>query len=214
MRRLLQSVLKAAKYPGETRREFSMHKPILTAVLVAAGALFASAAEAKVPFFNAACPGRVSVHADEGGPVFINGREARLKRFNNNYYEARLGRLTISVSVNRDGSPDVSYTGPGGANGVCRVKGDRAAQMQDEDGGGYGESRPRRRSDGVALGMMPAYCRGEVSAQFRVRPSRITTNRPFMSGRGYVVQGNYPDGKGTAFFNCWFDKGGNFVSIN
>ena len=62
--------------------------------------------------------------------------------------------------------------------------------------------------------MMPAYCRGEASAQFRVRPARITTNRPFMSGRGYVVQGNYPDGKGTAVFNCWFDKGGNFVSIN
>lgn len=191
-----------------------MRNSIFTAALVFAGGLFASAAQAQVPFFNASCPGRLDVHADEGGPVFINGRQARLKRFNNNYYEARLGRATISISVNPDGTPEISYTGPGGTNGVCRVKGGRASGWQDnDDDGGYGE--PRRRSDGVNLGMMPAFCRGEAAAEFGVRPSRITTNMAFRSGKGYVVQGNYPDGNGgAAFFNCWFDRGGNFVSIN
>lgn len=193
-----------------------MNKPVLTAALVLAGALLASAAQAQVPFFNASCPGRLDVHADEGGPVFINGKQARLKRFNNNYYEARLGRATISISVNPDGTPSISYTGPGGANGMCRVKGGRAAERQDYgDDDGYGEVRPRRRDDGVNLGMMPAFCRGEASAEFGVRPSRITTNMAFRSGKGYVVQGNYPDGNGGAtFFNCWFDRGGNFRSIN
>jgi len=173
-------------------------------------------AEAKVPFFNASCPGRVDVHADAGGPVFVNGRQARLKTFNRNYYEARIGKLTISISVNPDGSPDISYTGPGGANGVCRVKGGRAAEMQDNGfDDGYGEPQPRRRSSGTALGMMPAFCRGEASARFGVRPNRITTNMAFRSGKGYVVQGNYPDGNGrTSFFNCWFDRNGNFASVN
>ncbi len=74
---------------------------------------------------------------------------------------------------------------------------------------------PRRRSSGTALGMMPAFCRGEASAQFGVRPNRITTNMAFRSGKGYVVQGNYPDGNGrTSFFNCWFDRDGNFASVN
>lgn len=193
-----------------------MHQSILTAAVVLAGALFASTAQAQVPFFNASCPGRVDVHADDGGPVFINGKQARLKRFSNSYYEARLGRLTISISVNPDGSPDISYTAAGGGNGVCRVKGGRAAEMQDDgDDDGYVETRPRRRSSGVAPAMMPAFCRGEASAQFGVRPTRITTNMAFRSGKGYVVQGNYPDGNGrAAFFNCWFDRDGNFVSVN
>lgn len=189
-----------------------MRKPISTAALVLAGTLLASGAQAQVPFFNAACPGRVDVHADEGGPVFINGKQAKLKRFNNNYYEARLGKLTISISLNPDGSPDISYTGAGGANGVCRINGGRAAEVQGDDDDG---NDPQQRSGGVALGMMPAFCRGEASAEFGVRPARITTNMAFQSGKGYVVQGNYPDGNGrTSFFNCWFDRDGNFVSVN
>ncbi|MGF6174252.1 hypothetical protein ABIE33_002557 [Ensifer sp. 4252] len=30
--------------------------------------------------------------------------------------------MTISLSVNPDGSPAVSYTGKGGANGICTIK--------------------------------------------------------------------------------------------
>ncbi|HEV7307404.1 hypothetical protein [Ensifer sp.] len=83
---------------------------------------FASAAEAKIPLVNATCPGKIEVHADEGGPVYINGKEAKLKVFNENYYEAKGAGVTISLSINPDGSPSVSYTGKGGANGVCTLK--------------------------------------------------------------------------------------------
>lgn len=83
-----------------------------------------TAASAKIPRINATCPGRLSVHADEGGPVYINGKEAKLKTFSANFYEASQGRTKVSISINPDGSAAVSYTGPGRANGVCTVAND------------------------------------------------------------------------------------------
>lgn len=96
-------------------------------IAIAAAALTALApvtAQAKVPFFNATCPGNLSIHADEGGPVYFNGKEAKLKIFNANYFEATLNGVTLSVSRSPDGSISVSYTGPKRANGVCQVQGD------------------------------------------------------------------------------------------
>ena len=78
-------------------------------------------AEAKVPALNAHCGGNIDVHADEGGPVYINGSKARLKKFNDNYYEAAISHITISISDNGDGTHTVSYTGRHGANGICTV---------------------------------------------------------------------------------------------
>lgn len=97
-------------------------KMVYSAMLIAAAA-FPATAEAKVPFFNATCPGKIDVHADEGGPVYLNGKEAKLKVFNANYFEATLNKVTVSVTKNPDGSLSVSYTGPKRANGVCAVKG-------------------------------------------------------------------------------------------
>jgi len=85
-------------------------------------ALSAGAANAKIPFFNATCPGKLDIHADDGGPIYVNGKEGKLKVFNPNYYEAKVGHVTISLTIRPDGSPDVSYTGQGGANGVCTLK--------------------------------------------------------------------------------------------
>ena len=82
----------------------------------------AGQAAAKIPLVNATCPGNIEVHADQGGPVYINGKEGKLKVFNENYYEAKGGGVTISLTISPDGSADVSYTGKGGANGVCTVK--------------------------------------------------------------------------------------------
>lgn len=81
----------------------------------------AGQAAAKIPLVNATCPGKIEVHADAGGPIYINGKEGKLKVFNENYYEAKGSGVTISLSINPDGSTAVSYTGKGGANGVCTV---------------------------------------------------------------------------------------------
>jgi hypothetical protein len=74
---------------------------------------------AAIPLLNYTCPGKIEVHADQGGPVYINGKEAKLKVVNKNYYEATGSGVTISININPDGTPGVSYTGPGRNNGIC-----------------------------------------------------------------------------------------------
>lgn len=96
-------------------------KVYLRLLLVATALAVASPAMAAIPLLNAECPTDIEVHADEGGPIYINGVEATLQVFNSNYYEAKHGGVTISLSINPDGTPDVSYTGRHGANGVCTI---------------------------------------------------------------------------------------------
>jgi hypothetical protein len=90
---------------------------LVTPLLLAPGL-----AHAGIPMFNATCPGKIEVHADQGGPIYINGKEGKLKKFNENYFEAKGAGVTISLSINPDGSPAVSYTGKNRANGICEVK--------------------------------------------------------------------------------------------
>ena len=95
----------------------------MKSLLLAAPLLLAAGlAHAAIPMLNATCPGKIEVHADEGGPIYINGKEAKLKKFNDNYFEAKGAGVTISLSINPDGSPGVSYTGKNKANGICEVK--------------------------------------------------------------------------------------------
>lgn len=94
-----------------------MKQLVLVALLAASGA-----AQAGIPLLNATCPGKIEVHADQGGPIYINGKEGKLKKVNDNYFEAKASGVTISLSINPDGSPSVSYTGRNRANGVCQVK--------------------------------------------------------------------------------------------
>ncbi len=76
-------------------------------------------AMAGIPLFNYTCPGNLDVHADQGGPVYINGEQTTLKKFSDSYYEAKGSNVTLSITTNADESVSVSYTGPHGANGVC-----------------------------------------------------------------------------------------------
>jgi hypothetical protein len=94
-----------------------MKQLLLVALLAASGA-----AQAQIPMLNATCPGKIEVHADKGGPIYINGKEGKLKKVNDNYFEAKASGVTISLSINPDGSPSVSYTGRNRANGICQVK--------------------------------------------------------------------------------------------
>lgn len=99
-----------------------MRYALLTAASLAAALFMGTEAQAKIPLVNATCPKNIEVHADEGGPIYINGKEAKAKKFNDNYFEAKGSGVTISLSINPDGSASVSYTGKHGANGVCTVK--------------------------------------------------------------------------------------------
>jgi len=82
---------------------------------------FAALTQAGVPFFNATCPGGIDVHADEGGPVYLNGKEAKLKKSSASYYEATDAGIMLSISINPDETVSLSYTGKHGANGICQV---------------------------------------------------------------------------------------------
>lgn len=85
------------------------------------GGSAAAAGGGGVPFFNATCPGGIGIHADEGGSVYFNGNQGRLRKINPNYFEADGAGITLSIAVNPNGPPTVSYTGKHGANGVCQV---------------------------------------------------------------------------------------------
>lgn len=177
--------------------------------VASAGLLYlsATAAYADIPFFNATCPGNIEVHADEGGPVYFSGSEAKLHRFNANYYEATHGPVTVSISVNPDGSVAVSYTRRGGGNGICQIN---AHQRQ----GRKIQPEPSQPTLAINQGDMPRFCTGEASARFGARPTEIVTNMAFNIGKRYVVQGHFEGDRGTTFFNCYFDDQGNFVEVH
>ena len=78
-------------------------------------------AQGGIPLLNATCPGGYEVHADKGGPIYIGGKETKLKKFNNSAFEATGSDITLSLTINPDGSPSLMYTGKHGANGVCTV---------------------------------------------------------------------------------------------
>lgn len=76
----------------------------------------------RIPVFNAVCGPGIEVHANEGGPVFIDGEQTTLEKFNDNYFEASLDGTTISISFNPDESLSLTYSGPNRANGICTLK--------------------------------------------------------------------------------------------
>ncbi|MNN21690.1 hypothetical protein D3C81_1350210 [compost metagenome] len=94
-----------------------MKQVVLAGVLLISGAV-----QAGIPLLNATCPTGIEVHADKGGPIYINGKEGTLKTLNDNDYEAKGSNVTISLSINPDGSAEVSYTGKNKAHGICEVK--------------------------------------------------------------------------------------------
>lgn len=51
-----------------------MKRLLLGILLLASGT-----AHAGIPLLNATCPGNIEVHADKGGPIYINGKEGKLK---------------------------------------------------------------------------------------------------------------------------------------
>ncbi len=84
------------------------------ALLVPAGA-----ARADIPRLNAVCADGIAVHAEAGGPVFINDAEAELDATSPDHYRATLGDVTVTIAIGADGVVDVSYERKDGSHGVC-----------------------------------------------------------------------------------------------
>ncbi|ULH03639.1 hypothetical protein MF133_04280 [Aeromonas caviae] len=91
-----------------------MKKVLIAAITLA----MAGAASAAIPQLNYQCPGQIQMHSDEGGPVYINGKEAKLKKYSEEFYEAKGAGVTLSIS-NTGGQYDVSYTSKKGS-GTCQ----------------------------------------------------------------------------------------------
>lgn len=95
-----------------------MMKRIVVAICLT---VIATSASARIPLVNATCPTGIEVHADEHGPIYINGNEAEITTQNDTYVEAKHGHVTVSLMINPDNTVSVSYTGPNRANGICQV---------------------------------------------------------------------------------------------
>jgi hypothetical protein len=92
-------------------------------IALLASTLMVGTASAALPVFVANCPGDINVDAGRTGVVYVNGTKAVVKKINENYFEAKAGTTTISISANKGKAPDVSYTRKGGGNGMCAISG-------------------------------------------------------------------------------------------
>lgn len=70
--------------------------------------------------FNFSCASIGGVNSDGKGNVWIDGSKATVKSFNDNYWEAKSGKNTLSISRKDDGNPEVSWTGPNRKHGICQ----------------------------------------------------------------------------------------------
>ncbi|MBS1211834.1 MAG: Gifsy prophage protein [Proteobacteria bacterium] len=163
-------------------------------VLAAAAALIAGVASAAMPVFVATCPTGINVDAGRDGVVRINGQKAKVKKLNDNAFDAKAGYITISVGANPGAAPDVFYTGKGKANGVCTVTGFEASK------GAAAEParQPAAGASSSASGSIPcAQAKGQPMGQCPFTVSR--------EGQGTaIVTVTRPDGRTRAIF---FEKG-------
>lgn len=85
-------------------------------------ALTTAATEAaEIPLFNAVCGESVEVHADERGPIYIDGEAVTPKAVGEDTFEVTRKGTTVSVTVFDDSSLEVRYSDPEGKSGPCRL---------------------------------------------------------------------------------------------
>jgi hypothetical protein len=103
---------------------------------------------AGLPLFNFSCPTGIDVHGDDqGGNIYINGRQAYVKKFNDNYYEASDSGVSVSINRNPDGSLSASYTRQGGPNGICQAQNYNQNQGYNNTSQSVSEQAPAGLSD-------------------------------------------------------------------
>ena len=166
-------------------------------VLAMSAMLAAASAHAEVPYFRASCPTNI-LAAGSGDTVFVNGQQAQVRETGANAFTARSAGIQLDF-VFAGGEPSLSYTGPGGANGMCTVTKFRPAAAA---AGGT--------SGAVATGNMASECKGFASEKFGVRPSYVSVHPAFRAHGMSSMYGN-ADGKN---FICTFNRDGKFVAVD
>lgn len=109
-------------------------KRIIIASALALAAL-SLPAHAAAPKFTGSCPTGISVKSNGKGTVKINGTKAKVKTINSNAWDASANGVTINIAQDAGGLM-LSYTGKGGANGICQVTSAAAAGASSEPAAG------------------------------------------------------------------------------
>ena len=123
-------------------------------------ATLATPALANPPKFTANCPTGIAVKSNGSGKVKINGAKAVVKTFSATAWEARANGIAIDFSYS--GSELlVSYTGKGGANGICQVTSNEAAGASS--GGGNTTLAPAKDQQACLAAVSNKTNNGEVT---------------------------------------------------
>ncbi|MGC5700865.1 hypothetical protein J4P02_11765 [Pseudomonas sp. NFXW11] len=84
--------------------------------------LFTGVAHAgDIPLFNVSCPGNLAVSADQGGPVYINGKVVASSAVDDRHFQVKTAEVSLSISVEDDDSVTVKYSDKHGASGLCEA---------------------------------------------------------------------------------------------
>lgn len=162
-----------------------------------------SAVNADIPRLNYTCPGNIAVHADQGGPVFINGKESQLIKFNDNAYDAKTAEVTISITVKANQSVEVSYTGKKGANGLCSPAQSPISNKQSNSQIAVDQS-----PESIAI----EACLKEVAKTVGVERSQISSMDSMSTRVGIAVLVKVPGAE--APWSCLSDEKGNVDTVS
>jgi uncharacterized protein YraI len=99
-----------------------MNRTFLLTSMTIATLAAATTANAEIPPFSAQCPNGVSITWDPAGNVRVNGSQASVRMYNENYFEASAGGITFPISTDPDGSNLlVGYEPRGSRGGYCTI---------------------------------------------------------------------------------------------
>lgn len=161
---------------------------------------------AGIPTMNYNCPTDIKLHVDQGGYAYINGKAAKLKKVDDNFFEVKGNGVTVDVMTNPDGTRTVTYTGKHGANGICS----EAAQTEQSS------STPVANTKKVVAqpkNLVPL-CKGEAAGQFNTKPMYVQVGKPFQNKTGWAVKGTGDLGnQGKKPFQCNFDQNGKLLNF-
>jgi len=136
-------------------------KPFTLAAAATLLAMLATPALANPPKFTASCPTGIEVKSNGKGKVRINGTKATVKTFSSTAWEARANGVSIDFGV--DGSElTVTYTGKGGANGICQVTSSAAPSSSSGGAGGNLTLAPSKDQEACLAAVSNKTNNGEV----------------------------------------------------